>query len=238
LRHSQAQEELYKIPHVKGYNYENYQQLKALEKQARSLLGDIKFKMNKMLWARYTLDDTAGIDLKLAVAWWERAEQVEAAISLDKLWQVLPRIGSPLFRGHSDQLAELIPAVQAGYEGLEAFMAECPPPTVTIQADTEEQTDGKGQRYKERHWYTNGEYGDGPIFYNYYCPYNELEAIPGSETGVRVKKQFYPNAPVDDYVPYNDFENDEGYPITQETPVREQLLHIRQLIDNLLGQLD
>jgi hypothetical protein len=233
LRHSQAQEELYAVSHVKDYAYENYEQLNALQKQARSLLMDLKFKLNKMLWARYTLDDTAGIDLKSAVAWWERSEQVETAISLDKLWRVLPSFGSPLFKGHSDHLAELIVPVQAGYEGLETFLAECPPPTSTLQAANEERTDGKGQRYSKRHWYTNGEYGDGPIFHNYYCPYNELEHIPGTEAGIRVKKQFYPNAPVDEVE-----DNPEDYLQTQESPIRAELLHIRQLIDNLLGQLD
>ena len=233
LRHLQAQEELYMVPHVKGYEYENREQFKVLQQQAGNLLMNLTFKLNKMLWARYTLDDTAGIDLQSAVAWWERAERVEAAISLDKLWRVLPSVGSPLFRGHSDHLAELIVPVQAGYEGLETFLAECPPPTRTIQAFPGEQTDGKGQRYNKRHWYTNGEYGDGPIFHNYYCPYNELEHIPGTEAGIRVKKQFYPNAPVDDV------EDDlADYPQTQESPIRAELLHIRQLIDNLLAQLD
>jgi len=233
LRHLQAQEELYAIPHVQGYKYESYKQLRALQKQATSLLMNLKFKLNKLLWARYTLDDTAGIAVQEAVAWWERAERIEAAISLDKLWKVLPGVGSPLFKSHSDYLAELIVPVQAGYEGLVAFMAEYPPPTRTIPAATEALTDGKGQRYQQRHWYTNGEYGDGPILYNYYCPYNELEPIPGTKAGVRVKEQFYPNAPVD-------AAEDElvDYPQTQESPIRAELLHIRQLIDNLLGQLD
>jgi hypothetical protein len=238
LRHLQAQEELYAIPHAKGFQYENYEQLKALEKQEWMLLLSLKSDLNKLMWARYTLDDTAGIDLQRAIGWWERAEQVEAAIPLVAFWKARPSIGSPFFRGHSDHLAELLAPLQVGYEGLKTFMAEYPPPTVIESIATEEQTDGKGQRYKERHWYTNGEYGDGPIFYNYYCPYNELEPIPGTEFGLRVKKQFYPNAPVDDYATADGFNDIEEYPIAQEVPVREQLLQIRQLIDNLLGQFD
>ncbi|TFZ63226.1 hypothetical protein E4631_23260 [Hymenobacter sp. UV11] len=237
LRHLQAQAELYTVPHAIGYHYENYEQLKTLKEQEWRLLMDLQHELNKMLWARYTLDDTAGIDLQQAVAWWERSERVEAAISLEKIWKVRAGIGSPLFKGHSDYLAELLAPLQAGYEGLESFMAECPPPTVTIQAATEEQTDGKGQRYKERHWYTNGEYGDGPILHNYYCPYNELEPIPGSVNGMRIKERFYPNAPVEEYAPF-DSSDAVHSSSAQDGPVRAQLLHIRQLIDTLLGQID
>jgi hypothetical protein len=240
LRHLQAQEELYKIPHAKGYKYENYEQLTALKEQEWRLLMDLKHELNKMLWGRYTLDDTAGIDLQQAIAWWERAEQVEAAISLDKLWQARAGIGSPLFKGHSDYLAELLAPLQAGYELLKNFMSECPPPTVTIHAITEEQTDGKGLRYKERHWYTDGEYGDGgPIFHNYYCPYNEIESVlVDGRMVMRAKEQFYPNAPVEECAHPDDFNEVQDYPPAQDMPVREQLLYIRQLIDNLLGQLD
>jgi hypothetical protein len=235
----QTQEELYAIPHVQGYEYENYAQLTALKEQEWKLLMDLQHELNKMLWARYTLDDTAGIDLQRALAWWERSEQVEAAISLDKIWEARTGIGSPLFKGHSDYLAELLAPLQAGYEGLEAFLAEYPPPTVALQAALEGQTDGKGQRYKERHWYTRGEYGDGPIFHNYYCPYNEIEhVLVDGRMVMRVKEQFYPNAPIEECAPFDDVEDEQDYPPAQDETVRQQLLHIRQLIDNLLGQLD
>lgn len=240
LRQLQAKEELYAVPHIKGYSYENYEQLVALKEQEWRLLMDLQHKLNKMLWARYTLDDTAGIDLQQAITWWERAEQIEAGISLDKIWQARGGIGSPLFKGHSDFLAELLAPLQAGYDALEAFMAECPPPVATGQSIAEAQTDGKGRRYSERHWYTSGEYGDGgPIFYNYYCPYNELERVlVDGRMVMRAKEQRYPNAPVEECAPFDDVEQEEELLPTHDVPVREQLLHIRQLIDNLLSQLD
>lgn len=231
-RHLRSSQDLYAIPHLPGYVYDDYEQLTTLKKRAEELIGNLIGELNTLLRTSYELDDTPGLDLRQAERWWEGAAQVEAAIPLEKLWEVLPTMGQPHFKSHSHYLAKMLLPVEEGYAKLQVFNIEYPKPTTTSKGS--ERTNGKGQRFKKRHWYTRGEARRGMVVYSPECPYNEWERVVG-EGGylMRVKKPPRLGVAV-----YEEEVAGETELIIPQLSVRSQLLHIRKLVDDLLSQID
>jgi hypothetical protein len=215
-RHTKAPGGTFAIPHASGYQYDEYQLLKPLKQRAQVLLDSLAPPLNA-LWERvYSLDDTPGVPLTLADDWWRQARQVLENTWWSRLRELQKQVGAPHYLQHTSQLAEVLPKAQEGLNQLRKFLQEVPPPSAsTAAASGAELTLGDGARYQFRHIVSPDINSSGTYF---------TSKFGRSDFGM---------------VPFNVAEvTTTETPVLTSNSLREQLLDVRERIDQILSQLE
>jgi len=204
------------IPHAGGYHYDDYGLVRKLKQQGQKLLDALAPEVNALLQRMYELDDTAGVEMRLAEDWWAQAEQAIQTAQFHELRGLQVNVGHPTYLQHSSQLAEALPQAHVGLAQLQNFVANCPSPKVaTGELPENGGTAGDGSRYQFRHLMSANVNSSGPFFTSKFGRMDHAGEGFGDDDTVE----------------------NQGASAQQAT-LWEQLLEIRQRIDEVLSQLD
>jgi len=216
------------IPHASGFTYDEYAEVSNRLTEARRVLAELIPPYNALLHRMSRTERTAGLSANQARNWLTQAEQTLAATKGRELRQLIREVGPPRYATHSGCLPGALPAVQRGTQRLKEFLATSLPPASLAGAG---ELTTLGTEESKWDWVELTLYGRGTSFeqdrqkYEYLpeieiieAPFSFVEAEP--ET-----RQHVPPLPTLSQLP-------------AESPVRTQLLEIRQQIDNLLASLD
>lgn len=214
-RHAKAPGGTFAIPHTTGYQYDEYQLLKPLKQRAQVLLDSLAPPLNALWEQIYALDDTPGVPLTLADDWWRQAGQVLENTWWSRLRELQKQVGAPHYLQHTSQLAEVLPKAQEGLNQLRKFLREVPPPSASTATDAGvELTLGDGSRYQFRHLVSPDINSSGTYFTSKFGR-SDFGMVPFTVAEVTITET----------------------PVSTSDSLREQLLDVRERIDQILSNL-
>lgn len=211
-RLTQQPEQPLPMPHAPDQEYENEAQLAPLRKQGLLLTRKLPDLLNKLLRRQYLLED-AGLATPTARAWHAHAQKLDATAGWLPLRAVVKSVGAPAYLYHSSQLAPLVETAAAAYQQIKDFLAApYPGPAQPDKLD--------GAAGKERRWY-----------WKYANDGTHIGWDPDNAPGL----------PEDYREPHEEEEEDheeelKGLYVSRDD-IREELVEIRQQIDQLLTRL-
>ena len=216
------------IPHARGFTYDEYAEVSIRLTEARRVLAELIPPYNALLHRMSRIERTAGLSANQARDWLTRAEQTLAATKGRELRQLIREVGPPRYATHSGCLPGALPAVQRGTQRLKEFLATSLPPASPAGAG---ELATPGMEESKWDWVELTLYGRGTSFgqdrqkYEY-LPEIEIREDPFSFAEAEPEtRQHTAPLPIRNQLP-------------AESPLRTQLLEIRQQLDNLLASLD
>lgn len=217
-----SQNESFPIPHLSGYEYDDYARLEELMQQAATLWHTRSGVVEQVQAGIYRLDDTDGIPLPQAVMWQRRAEGLLSRLQWSNLFSCWQNKDPRQREYHSHFLAEAIERAEAVLPELEDFAREPVPQVTPGWRGAVTNGDGSGYRMRTRYFFEQ-EYR-GSIFG--YAKVDTYDAAwerhyQEAEKAIYGEPTIVPDTPIR----------------SERASVREQLLSIRRQIDDVLQQL-
>jgi len=225
----------YAIAPIPGFIYDDPAQVYWARERTQALYRDVVPLLSRLHQLRYHLDDTPGIPLSAALAWWKQADSLIAQFPTYQIDVMDGQVGRPKYQVHSSFMLEELRLAELQIPELQRFLLEVPYPTplpkfvfqqrlssrdypalfdTPVQEVVAKQgkklTTGSGDRYPERRTYMNWSFDHA------FSLARTSESFFGFELGEA------------DLTPHHE-------PITQvPVDVRAQLLDIQERITKLL----
>lgn len=227
---AQQPEGPFAIPHAKGFFYDDYAEVGSRLAAAEQVLAELIPPYNALLYRMCRTERAAGLSVSKVKSWLKQAEDTLNATKGEVLRQLISAVGPPRFATHSSYLLELLPAVQLGTELLKAFLMLSPAPVGPPEGDERATVGAEESRWDWK------ELSLSRREYSADLAMKKYEYLPEVEVGIA-------EAP-------GDFSAEQPrirlgeilLPKAVEHPsigaVRNQLLEIRQRVDDLLASMD
>ncbi|OUJ68178.1 hypothetical protein [Hymenobacter crusticola] len=170
----------YAIAPIPGFIYDDPAQVYWARERTQALYRDVVPLLSRLHQLRYHLDDTPGIPLSAALAWWKQADSLIAQFPTYQIQAKDGRVGRPQYQVHSSFMLEELRLAELEIPKLQRFLLEVPYPTSlpkfvfkqrlssrdypalfdtpvqeVVAKPGEKLTTGSGDRYPERRIYTS-----------------------------------------------------------------------------------
>lgn len=217
------------IPHAKGFYYDDYAEVGSRLAAAEQVLAELIPPYNALLYRMCYTERAAGLSVSQVKNWLKQAEDTLNATKGEALRQLISAVGPPRFATHSSYLLELLPAVQLATQLLKAFLMLSPAPVDSPEGDERATVGAEESRWDWKELsLSRREYSSDLALKKYeYLPEVEID-IPEAPSGFSLGKSEIRLSAAQ-------------LPKAIERPsigaVRNQLLQIRQQVDDLLASM-